>query len=93
MGAVWSDFTPVKQAWEETFGSKPYTTHTLAIAGAPLHLPNSTPTESCFHACARLASLNQHATTHAELRHDSTCLSSVAARAVRKKGRCDVLQT
>lgn len=37
MGAVWSDFTPVQQAWEETFGSKPYTTHTLAIAGAPLH--------------------------------------------------------
>ena len=38
MGAVWSDFTPVQQAWEEAFGSKPYTTHTLAIAGAPLHL-------------------------------------------------------
>ena len=37
MGAVWSDFTPVQQAWEETFGSKPYTTHTLAIAGEPLH--------------------------------------------------------
>ena len=33
-GSTWTDFQPVKQAWDEAFRDKPYTTHTLAFAGA-----------------------------------------------------------
>ncbi len=33
LGSTWTDFAPVKEAWEEAFRDKPYTTHALAIAG------------------------------------------------------------
>ena len=48
LGSAWSEFRQVKEVWEEVFGGKPYSTHTLAISGAP-HQPSPAdkPSASC----------------------------------------------
>lgn len=45
-GGAWTDFQPVKQAWDEAFADKPYTTHALAFAGARV-VPHRCTSLSC----------------------------------------------
>ena len=35
LGSVWGPFQDVKKVWAEHFGSKPYKSHALGIAGIP----------------------------------------------------------
>lgn len=61
LGSAWSEFRQVKEVWEEVFGGKPYSTHTLAISGAPHHaqpcrqaLRQLCPAQSIGVACRKL---------------------------------------
>ena len=35
LGSAWGPFQDVKKVWAEHFGSKPYKSHALGIAGTP----------------------------------------------------------